>query len=328
VSAHRRVVALVGGGLVLFLSSVGTASPASAHGALSSPVSRAAACGTEGGASARSAACTAAAAASGRQVFSNWDELRVSGVDGRDRAVIPDGKLCSGGRSDFRGLDLPRADWPATSLVAGASFRFRYRATIGHAGTFRLYVTTDAYRPTAPLTWAQIERTPFLAVTDPPLTGGAYTLSGTLPRKSGRQLIYTIWQNSTSADTYYSCSDVIFRASAGTGGTGSGPATRAPATTPKRAPAAPASAPRSTPASAPGSAPGSSRGGPSPSGPAAPGAAGSTPQGEPVAVPAFHTASWDSRDPTRLVLTATGAAVVLAAAAMLVAVRRRAVRRR
>lgn len=36
-------------------------------------------------------------------------------------------------------------------------------------------------------------------------------MEGRLPAgKTGRQLIYTIWQNSDTPDTYYSCSDVIF----------------------------------------------------------------------------------------------------------------------
>jgi chitin-binding protein len=317
VYAHHRVAALFGAAVALLLSGAVMASPASAHGALSSPVSRTAACGTEGGAWLRSAACTAALAASGRSAFTDWDAERVSGVNGRDREVIPDGKLCSGGLPQFRGLDLPRTDWPTTTLASGAGFRFSYRATIGHAGSFRLYLTTDDYRPTAALTWAKIEPKPFLTVTDPPLASGAYTLSGRLPRKTGRHVIYAIWQNSSSADTYYSCSDVVFRASGptngGPGGGGAGgptpgrPTGQAPATTPKRAPA-----------------PGAKPGLPPARGPAAPGGAARTaPGGEPRELPAIRSVSWTSRDPTRLVLTATGAAVLLAAAALLVAVRRR-----
>jgi predicted carbohydrate-binding protein with CBM5 and CBM33 domain len=309
VHAHRGAAVLVGGGLALFLLGAAAATPASAHGALSSPVSRTAACGTEGGSWTGSAACTAALAASGRQAFADWDQVRVSGVAGRDREVIPDGKLCSAGLPQFRGLDLPRADWPATTLAAGAGFRFRYRATIPHEGSFRLYVTTDTYRPTAPLNWAEIERTPFLTVTDPPLAGGAYTLSGRLPRKSGRHLIYTVWQNSSSADTYYSCSDVVFSATGG-------PAAGGPVATPKRAPAPPRTAP---PRTAPtGPAPPSTA---PPSTAPAPGAG--SPAGEPAALPAIRSVSWTSRDPTPLVVAAAGAAALLAALTLVIAVRRR-----
>lgn len=189
--------------------------PAQAHGALTSPVSRLAACGTEG-ASAGSAACRAALAASDRKQWPDWDNLRIAGVDGRDREMIPDGKLCSAGLARYAGLDLARADWPATRLTSGASYTFAYRTTIPHAGTFKLYVTKDGYDPTRPLAWSALESKPFLAAKDPPVRDGAYRMKGKLPAgKSGRHLIYTIWQNSGSPDTYYSCSDVIFNNPAG-----------------------------------------------------------------------------------------------------------------
>jgi chitin-binding protein len=36
-------------------------------------------------------------------------------------------------------------------------------------------------------------------------------MEGRLPAgRTGRHLIYTIWQNSDTPDTYYSCSDVLF----------------------------------------------------------------------------------------------------------------------
>ncbi|MDQ7905626.1 lytic polysaccharide monooxygenase [Phytohabitans sp. ZYX-F-186] len=184
--------------------------PARAHGALTSPVSRLAACGTEG-TSAGSAACQAALSASGRQRWADWDNLRLPGVDGRDREVIPDGKLCSAGIDRYAGLDLARADWPATRLTSGASFAFAYRSTIPHEGRFKLYVTRDGYDPEKPLAWSDLESKPFLSVADPAFRDEAYRMKGTLPAdKSGRHLIYTIWQNSSTPDTYYSCSDVIF----------------------------------------------------------------------------------------------------------------------
>lgn len=193
--------------------------PALAHGAPSNPVSRAVACGPDGGAAARSAACRAAMAVSGATPFTQWDNLRVANVNGRDREVVPDGKLCSGGLPAYRGLDLPRADWPATRLTAGTAFTFTYRETIPHQGTFRLYVTKDGYDPTKPLKWSDLETKPFLTATDPPIQGDAYVMRGQLPAgKSGHHLIYTIWQNSSTPDTYYSCSDVIF----GTAATGTG----------------------------------------------------------------------------------------------------------
>ncbi|MFD6562742.1 lytic polysaccharide monooxygenase [Micromonospora profundi] len=184
--------------------------PAAAHGAPTDPISRAAACGPQGRYAA-SSACRAAVAAGA--AVREWDNVRVAAINGRDRERIPDGELCSGGLSAYRGLDLPRTDWPSTELTAGAKFTFRYRTTIEHRGSFRLYVTKPGYDPRAPLTWADLESRPFLTVTDPPVRAGAYQLAGRLPAgRNGRHLIYTIWQNSNTPDTYYSCSDVVFRA--------------------------------------------------------------------------------------------------------------------
>ena len=74
-----------------------TLTPAAAHGAPVATVSRVAACSSLGGADVRTAACRAAIALHGGQSFEDRDNLRVAGVAGRDRQVIPDGKLCSGG---------------------------------------------------------------------------------------------------------------------------------------------------------------------------------------------------------------------------------------
>lgn len=207
---HRRLAAVAAVGLASVALTGLTGAPASAHGALDNPVSRAVECAS-GGQASLSAACKAVVAARGTGSFTDWDNIRVAGVQGRDRQLIPDGRLCSGGIAAYAGLDRPRADWPATMLPTGTDFTFTYRETIPHKGTFRLYVTKDGYQPTQPLTWADLEEQPFLNVTDPPHRDRAYVIDGKLPAaKAGRHLIYTIWQNSDTPDTYYSCSDVFF----------------------------------------------------------------------------------------------------------------------
>jgi chitin-binding protein len=184
---------------------VGTAA---AHGSVVAPVSRAAACGADG-VQPPPAACKAALAASGPRASAQWDNIRIANVRGRDREVVPDGKLCSAGLREYAGLDLPRADWPTSTLDTSAAARITYRATIPHKGTFRLYLSKDGYRPEAALRWADLEEKPFLTVTDPPLVKDSYVLTGKLPEgKTGRRVLYTIWQNSDTPDTYYSCSDV------------------------------------------------------------------------------------------------------------------------
>jgi len=229
-TVHRTFTAAVAGAALLLLAAplaallaVLPAAPALAHGAMTSPVSRAAACGTEGGRRARSRACQAALDSSGVSSFDDWDTVRVPGVNGRDRQRIPDGQLCSGGIAGFAGLDAARSDWPSTTLRAGDEVTFTYRATIPHRGTFRLYLTADGYDPATPLRWADLEPKPFLTATDPPLRDGSYRIEGTLPRgRTGKALLYTVWQNSDTPDTYYSCSDVVLKGPAGGSGAAEG----------------------------------------------------------------------------------------------------------
>ncbi|WKX69568.1 lytic polysaccharide monooxygenase [Streptomyces sp. XD-27] len=191
-----------------------SADPADAHGSMSDPVSRVAACFAEGPESPDSAACTAMVAAGGTQPLYDWNEVNIGDAAGRHREIIPDGKLCSAGREKYKGLDLPRADWPATDLAAGAH-TFRYRATAPHRGTFELYITKDGYDPTKPLKWSDLEAEPFAKVTDPKLENGSYVFSGTVPKRSGRHLIYSIWQRSDSPEAFYTCSDVVMGGTSG-----------------------------------------------------------------------------------------------------------------
>ncbi len=186
------------------------AGPAHAHGAPVDPLSRVYACSPDGGDAAASAACRAAVDANGAS-FAAWDNLRVANVNGRDREVVPDGKLCSGGLPAYKGLDLARADWPSTRLTPGSTLTMRYVSTIPHTGTFKLYLTKPGYDPAKPLTWSDLPEKPFAEVKDPALTDGAYRITAKLPSdRTGRHVLYTIWQNSSTPDTYYSCSDVVF----------------------------------------------------------------------------------------------------------------------
>ncbi|TWP51025.1 lytic polysaccharide monooxygenase [Lentzea tibetensis] len=194
-----------------FLIILATAATAQAHGAPSNPPSRAYLCAPDQPSSATDA-CKAAAAWG--LPAKQWDNIRRPNIAGRDRQLIPDGKLCSAGIPAYQGLDQPREDWPTTQLKN----QFRYVSTIPHRGTFRFFVTKDGYDPTKPLKWEGLDE--FQVVKDPKLVNGAYTFDLKLPQdKSGRHLIYTVWQNSDTVDTYYSCTDVIIGATAKTAGT-------------------------------------------------------------------------------------------------------------
>ncbi|MBL1097475.1 lytic polysaccharide monooxygenase [Streptomyces coffeae] len=213
-TSYRTAAAAALLGAVPCLLTALAAGPAAAHGAPTDPVSRTVACSPEGGKDARSAACQAAGKANGPGA-EHWDNLRVAGVNGEDRRRIPDGKLCSAGLDAYKGLDLPRGDWPSTRLTVGEDLTLTYRSTIPHTGTFELYLTKRGYDPKQPLTWSDLEAKPFAKATDPALVDNAYRIKAKLPSdRTGRQMLYTIWRNTSTPDTYYSCSDVVLTAPA------------------------------------------------------------------------------------------------------------------
>jgi chitin-binding protein len=95
--------------------------------------------------------------------------------------------------------------------VSSGSYTFKYRVTAPHKGTFKVYLTKPGYDPAQPLGWDDLDLSdPVATATDPVAAGGFYTFSGTLPERSGKQLLYAIWQRSDSPEAFYSCSDVTF----------------------------------------------------------------------------------------------------------------------
>ncbi|MDJ0385390.1 lytic polysaccharide monooxygenase [Streptomyces sp. G-G2] len=227
-TAPRTAARIAALGLAPLAVAAYTASPAAAHGSMTDPVSRVAACYAEGPESPRSAACKAAVSASGAQAFYDWNAVNIANAAGQSKSLIPDGQLCSAGNSKYKGLDLARADWPASPMAAGAH-TFRYKGTAPHKGSFELYVTKDSYDPSKPLKWSDLEATPFAKVSDPGMRNGDYVFSAAVPKKTGRHLIYSVWQRSDSPEAFYSCSDVVFGKDSGGSGTGptAGPAASA-----------------------------------------------------------------------------------------------------
>ncbi|MFE9705548.1 lytic polysaccharide monooxygenase [Streptomyces sp. NPDC005930] len=227
-SAPRRAVAVTVAGLAPLALTALAAAPASAHGSMGDPVSRVSQCHAEGPENPTSAACKAAVAAGGTQAFYDWNGIRIGNADGKHQELIPDGKLCSADDPAFKGMDLARADWPATGVSSG-SYTFKYRVTAPHKGTFRVYITKPGYDPSQPLGWGDLDLSaPVATATDPVASGGFYTFSGTLPERSGKHLLYAVWQRSDSPEAFYSCSDVSFGGGMGTG-TGTGTGDSAPA---------------------------------------------------------------------------------------------------
>ncbi len=234
--------ALWGAVAVAITASVVSATPASAHGAMLMPGSRTYLCYEDGLTSTgqiipQNPACQAAVASSGVTPLYNWFAVgnRSGTTSGETSALIPDGKLCSGNSNyyDFSGFDQASSYWPVTHLTAGATIQIQYNKWAAHPGTFSLYVTKTGWDPTKPLTWSELQSTPFSTATLPPSVGSAgsassyYYWNATLPSGlTGRHIIYSIWARSDSTETFYGCSDVVFDGGTGqvTGlGPGSGP---------------------------------------------------------------------------------------------------------
>src|SRR2546429_312298 len=84
-------------------------------------------------------------------------------------------------------------------------------------GTMSLYITKDGWDPSKPLTWSEINPTPFTTVTNPPSVGDPGSISSyyfwnaTLPAgKTGYHVIYSVMARTDSTETFYGCSDVMF----------------------------------------------------------------------------------------------------------------------
>ncbi|MFF4181882.1 lytic polysaccharide monooxygenase [Streptomyces sp. NPDC001691] len=190
-----------------------TPTSASAHGAMFNPVSRIAACYAEGPEHPVSQVCKDLVADSGTQPLYDWNEVNIANANGQSRQLIPDGKLCSANRDKYRALDWARTDWPSTSVSAG-QFPFKFRVTAAHSGTMTVYITKQGFDPTKPLKWSDLDDTPVATYqTSRTATDGYYNFTGTLPARTGRHIIYKVWQRDDSPEAFYSCSDVVYGAS-------------------------------------------------------------------------------------------------------------------
>ncbi|WUH94184.1 lytic polysaccharide monooxygenase [Streptomyces sp. NBC_00433] len=208
-SVRRKAAALGAVGATALVVAGLTPGSASAHGALSTPVSRISACYAEGPENPKSQVCKDLVADSGTQPLYDWNEVNIANADGQSRTIIPDGHLCSADRDKYRALDWARTDWPATPVQAGQT-NISFRVTAPHRGVMTLYITKQGYDPTKPLKWSDLADTPIATYTTAASSPGYYTFSATLPARTGRQLIYQVWQRSDSPEAFYGCADVVF----------------------------------------------------------------------------------------------------------------------
>ncbi|HWS34590.1 MAG TPA: lytic polysaccharide monooxygenase [Actinoplanes sp.] len=170
----------------------------------------------------------------------NWNGLYREGVAGQHETAIPDGQLCSGGHAEsgrYNAMDVA-GDWKATSI--GNSFTVSLFDGARHGADYiRVYVSKAGYNPiTTPLKWSDLQlvttvpNTPAAQWTQQLSNGVQQDIPVSVSGRSGRAMVYTIWQASHSDQSYYFCSDVNF------GGT----TTPSPSTS-----ASPSSSPSSSP---------------------------------------------------------------------------------
>lgn len=197
----------------VLLGSLLMASQAFSHGYVSSPKSRVIQCKENGVESPTHPACIAAKAAGNGGLYTP-QEVAVGGVRDNHEFYIPDGRLCSVGRSNLFGMDLARTDWPATNVSAGP-LQFVWTNTAAHKTMyFRYYITREGYNHAQPLRWSDLELIHDSGKADQEQFS-YHTVQ--LPPRTGRHIVYSIWQRDwerDSAEGFYQCIDVNY-----TGGT-------------------------------------------------------------------------------------------------------------
>jgi predicted carbohydrate-binding protein with CBM5 and CBM33 domain len=148
----------------------------------------------------------------------NWNGLYREGVAGQHETAIPDGQLCSGGHAEsgrYNAMDVI-GDWKATSI--GNSFTVSLFDGARHGADYiRVYVTRAGFNPvTTALKWSDLQliktvpNTPAAQWTQQLSNGVQIDIPASVPGRSGRAMVYTIWQASHSDQSYYFCSDVNF----------------------------------------------------------------------------------------------------------------------
>ncbi|GGL33626.1 lytic polysaccharide monooxygenase auxiliary activity family 9 protein [Planomonospora parontospora] len=139
----------------------------------------------------------------------NWNGLYRNGVGGNHQAAIPDGQLCSGGRTEggrYNALDAVGA-WKTTDIRSDFTVKLYDQASHG-ADYFRVYVTRQGYDATTqPLRWSNLE---LVHQTGRYAPSQNISFDVSAPGRTGRHVVFTIWQASHMDQAYYLCSDVNF----------------------------------------------------------------------------------------------------------------------
>ncbi|MFI7574789.1 lytic polysaccharide monooxygenase [Micromonospora sp. NPDC049497] len=238
----------------ILLLTTALANPVSAHGSVVDPASRNYGCWQRWGSdfqnprmATEDPMCWQAWQANPNTMW-NWNGLFREGVAGNHQGAIPDGQLCSGGRTEggrYNSLDAV-GSWKTTPVAN--SFRVRLFDGASHGADYiRVYATRQGFDAlTEPLGWDDLELVGQIGNTPasqwkPETNGVSIEIPANAPGRTGRHVVYTIWQASHLDQSYYLCSDVDF------GGGSTTPPTTPPPTTPPPTTPPPTTPPPTTP---------------------------------------------------------------------------------
>ena len=182
--------------------------PAFPHGTVTSPVSRIYNCWQENPQNPESPPCIAAVISHGTQPLYDWNEINQANANGEHELYVFDGNLASGGRPEkYGGMDQITSEWVATPVSPGP-FTITWTNTAPHATEYYdVYITKESWTPDQPLTWDSLE---LLVRTSPSSAASSVDIPVILPARTGKHVIYSIWQRSDSPEAFYSTSDIDF----------------------------------------------------------------------------------------------------------------------
>jgi len=76
-------------------------------------------------------------------------------------------------------------------------------------------MTRPGWNPSTPLGWGDVERIATFPNGVPLTADGRYVFSTPIPaNRSGRHILFSVWQRADSPEAFYGCSDVIVNAPA------------------------------------------------------------------------------------------------------------------
>lgn len=190
--------------IIILLTSVEIIS----HGTVTNPPSRIWNCYQENPENPKSKPCIDAVANYGTQPLYDWASILQPNADNNHRGIIKDDNLASGGNPlKYGGMDQITEDWVATPVKPGP-YTITWTITAPHDTLYyEVYITKANWTPNQPLTWDSLE---LLKRTGAMPPSSEDTIDVILPERTGKHVIYSIWQRSTSPEAFYSTSDIDF----------------------------------------------------------------------------------------------------------------------